>query len=73
MSGAGCKPVKDSHDGAESLKAVGIGTHKTVCVEPVCQLTQQGPSAASWVFEMKIDESEACVNLKTLPCAVSAM
>lgn len=66
VSGAGCKPVINSHDGAQSLKAVGVGTHKAVRVEPVCQLTQQGPSAAPWIFEVKVHESEAGDTVETL-------
>lgn len=65
VSGAGCKPVKHSHDGAQSLNAVGVGTHKAVRIEPVCQLTQQGPSAAPWMFEVKVDESQVGGNVET--------
>ena len=45
MRAAGFEPVEDAHDSAQRLKTVGVGTHKAVRVEPVCQLAQQCPSA----------------------------
>ena len=45
MRPAGFEPVEDAHDSAQCLKTVGVGTHKAVRIEPVCQLAQQCPSA----------------------------